>query len=75
MSRSRRKSKNRGITTAATEKQDKRDANRKFRRRINLKVKQGDTELPLLKELSNVWSFDKDAKIYDPKMSAKDMRK
>ncbi|WP_305983202.1 hypothetical protein [Roseivirga thermotolerans] len=75
MSRSKKKNKIRGITTAESEKQDKRDANRKFRRTINQKVKQGDTELPDLKELSNVWGFDKDGKIYDSEMTKKDMRK
>ena len=75
MSRSRKKNKIRGITTAESEKQHKRDANRKFRRTINQKVKNGDNELPELKAVSNVWAFDKDGKIYDSEMSKKDMRK
>ncbi len=75
MSRSRKRNKIRGITTAKSEKQDKQDANRRFRRIVNQKVKQGGTELPKLKELSNVWGFEKDGKIYDPKMTKKEMRK
>ena len=65
MSRSKKKSKIRGNTAAESEKQDKRDANRRFRRIVNQKVKQGDMEIPDLKEISNVWGFDKDGKIYD----------
>ena len=75
MSRSRRKNKIRGLCSTDSEKQDKRDANRQFRRVINQKVKQAETELPLLRELSNVWCFEKDGKIYDAEMTEKDMRK
>mgnify|MGYP001799486615 CR=1 FL=1 len=75
MSRSRRKNKIRAITTADSEKQDKRDANRRFRRVVNQKVKQGKTELPLVRELSDVWGFEKDGKIYDAEMTERDMRK
>ena len=75
MSRSRRKSKIRGLCSTDSEKQDKQEANRKFRRIINQKVKQEKTELPLIRELSNVWGFEKDGKIYDAEMREKDIRK
>ncbi len=60
MSRSRRKNPIIGITKAESEKQDKRLANRRFRRitRLNL------DDTPNRREHSNVWCFDKDGKIY-----------
>lgn len=75
MSRSIKKTKIHGITTAKSEKEDKQDANRKFRRVIKQKVKSEKTALPELREISNVWSFDKDGKRYNPEMTDKDMRK
>ena len=75
MSRSRRKTPKTGITTAETEKENKRQANRKFRRVTKVKVKKGGDELPLTKELSNVWSFDKDGKKFLRKPTKKDLRK
>lgn len=75
MSRSEKKTKIRGITTAKSEKENKQDANRKYRRIVKQKVKSKDSELPEIREISNVWSFDKDGKIYDPKMTDKDLRK
>lgn len=62
MSRSYRKRPFSGITTAETEKDDKRRANRKLRR----KVKRGDLDLTI-RDVSNIWSFDKDGKSrFDP---------
>jgi hypothetical protein len=71
MSRSRRKTPKAGITTADSEKQDKRLANRDLRR----KVRQGKLDLRV-RDVSNVWSFDKDGKQrFDPKKHPKEMRK
>ena len=75
MSRSEKKNKIRGITTAKSEKENKQEANRKYRRIIKQKVKSNESELPEIREISNVWSFDKDGKIYDSEMSEKDLRK
>jgi len=75
MSRSRRKTPKTGITTAETEKENKRQANRKFRRVTKVNVKKGRDELPLTRELSNVWSFDKDGKQFLKKPTKKDLRK
>lgn len=72
MSRSKKKTKIRGITTAVSEKQD---ANRKLRRVVKQKVKKGNEDLPELKDISNVWLFDKDDKTYDKKMNDRDLRK
>ena len=75
MSRSEKKTKIRGITSAKSEKENKQDANRKYRRIVKQKVKLNESELPEIKEISNVWSFDKDGKTYDLKMTDKDLRK
>jgi len=71
MSRSRRSAPVCGITTARSEKQDKRQANRRLRR----KVRTGHLELGL-KDVSDVWSFDKDGKArFDPRKHPQLMRK
>jgi hypothetical protein len=75
MSRSRKKSLIQGITTCESEKKDKRFANRAFRRRVKIKLSSDEEILPAIKEISNVWSFGKDGKIYYKKMSDKDLRK
>jgi len=65
MSRSYRHTPIFGITTAKTEKQDKRLANRRWRRICRYVLRSGDSErLPLQREVSNVWSFAKDGKRY-----------
>lgn len=75
MSRSKKKTKIHGNTTAKTEKENKRDANRKFRRIIKQRVSSEEIELPKLREVSNVWCFDKDGKRYNTEMTHKDLRK
>ena len=62
MSRSRKKTPVCGITTARSEKQDKRLANRRLRRGQKQAVERGDELLPLMREKSNVWSFAKDGR-------------
>ncbi|MEL6771041.1 MAG: hypothetical protein AAFP18_08255 [Bacteroidota bacterium] len=78
MSRSRKKTPISGITTATSEKHDKRLANRRSRRRIRQRLAAGHdgTDLPLLREVSNVWAMNKDGKLYfDPATHPKLMRK
>lgn len=75
MSRSKKKTKIHGITTAVSEKKNKRKANRKFRRMIRERLKSKGENLPALREVSNVWDFDKDGKIYKKNIPAKLMRK
>jgi hypothetical protein len=75
MSRSRQKSKFTGYTTAVSEKEDKRLANRAYRKAIKQGLQVGKTEFPQIRELSNVWCSDKDGKHYYSGMSEKDMRK
>jgi len=58
------------ITNTASEKQDKRQTNRLLRR----KVKQGKIFLTL-RDVSNVWAFGKDGKVFQHFASARDMRK
>ncbi|MBV8326065.1 hypothetical protein [Chryseobacterium sp.] len=64
MSRSRRKTPITGVTTADTEKENKRKANRKLRRLNRIKIHKGDFNLFQVREISNVWEFDKDGKHY-----------
>ncbi len=75
MSRSRRKNKIRGITTAPSEKQSKLKANRKLRRMTKETLKKGKEVLPLLREISNQWNFEKDGKKYDSNLPEKELRK
>lgn len=75
MSRSLKKTPITGITTATTEKDNKRKANRKLRRVIKVQVKTGDNPLSTIKEVSNVWSFNKDGKQFLKKPTKKDLRK
>ncbi|MES2764468.1 MAG: hypothetical protein V4642_01260 [Bacteroidota bacterium] len=64
MSRSKRKTPYVGITGMPTEKQEKRKANRKLRNKVKAQLQKGKEVLPELREVSNVWSFSKDGKIY-----------
>ncbi len=75
MSRSVKKTKIRGITTASSEKKDKQEANRKLRRKVNQMVKKGDDKFPVIRENSNVWGFAKDGKIYESNMDESVLRK
>jgi len=75
MSRSKQKTKIHGNTTAKSEKENKQDANRKFRRIVKQKVKLNKESLPGVREVSNVWCFDKDGKRYNSEMTEKDLRK
>ena len=75
MSRSRKKNPVRGITSADSEKKDKRDANRRFRRKIKQQVDQGEEQLSERRELSDVWMSEKDGKRYDKDLPEKELRK
>lgn len=75
MSRSLKKTPISGITTAESEKEDKRLANRRHRRVTKIEVNKGDEVISKLKEVSNVWSFEKDGKRYLTNTSKRDLRK
>ena len=66
MTRSRRKTPISGITTASSEKQDKRLANRKVRRAVKqaLAGKVDVDVLPHRRELTHPWTMAKDGKIW-----------
>lgn len=70
MSKSYKKTPIFGITTAPSEKQNKRLANRKLRRLTNVELRRGSLEdeliLPEIRDVSNVWDWDKDGKAYRP---------
>jgi len=75
MSRSRKKTPIIGITTVVTEKKNKLEANRKLRRLNRIKIHKGDYDLFQLREISNVWGFDKDGKRYLKNPDRKDLMK
>ncbi|MGM1055475.1 MAG: hypothetical protein ACQEWG_06275 [Bacteroidota bacterium] len=75
MSRSSRKNKIRGNTTATSEKKSKLKANRKLRRLTKETLKKGKVVLPLLREISDKLNFEKDGKKYDSNLPEKDLRK
>jgi hypothetical protein len=78
MSRSKQKTPVTGITTATSEKQDKRNANRKLRRCVKQRINEESdgTMLPLDKEISDVWLMGKDGKgRFDPVRHPNLMRK
>jgi hypothetical protein len=64
-----------GITTSKSEKRDKRIANRRLRRAVLRSILRGSEIMPLLREVSDVWSFDKDGKHFHSTASQKEMRK
>lgn len=67
MSRSYRKHPIGGITTATSEKWDKRQANRTFRRAVQQAIHHGDENMPKLREVSDVWGMGKDGKTRWPR--------
>jgi hypothetical protein len=75
MSRTRKKTKVKGITTAESEKENKQEANRKLRRNTKKQIKKNPNILPELREVSDKQGFNKDGKIYDPDMKEKDLPK
>jgi hypothetical protein len=75
MSRSFQKTPITGVTTCESEKQDKRDANRKLRRKTKLQVKVGQEIILDLREVSNVWAMGKDGKLYRKDWEPKYFRK
>lgn len=77
MSRSKRSTPIISFTTSRSEKQDKRVANRKFRRLTTHKIRTHDNEaLPVrLKEVSNIYTFSKDGKQWVGEKHPKYLRK
>lgn len=63
MSRSRKKTPITG-NCGGSEKRDKRWANRSLRRQFKIALKQEKEILPLLRDVSNVYTFNKDGKHY-----------
>ena len=64
-----------GITTSDSEKQGKRKANRRLRRAVRHALTLGREVLPALREVSNVWAFDKDDKRWRADATPRDMRR
>lgn len=53
-----------GITTCHSDKPYKVRANRRHRRAVKAAIRRGDELLPLKREVSDVWSFGKDGKMW-----------
>lgn len=65
-----------GMTTACSEKEDKRLANRAFRRANALKIDNPHGIYPALREYSDPWGWSKDGKMwFEPEKYPKSMRK
>jgi len=64
-----------GFCIDESEKQDKRKANRVFRRLTKRTGDAEDTPAPHKREASEVWKFGKDGKYYKRKAAKKDLRK
>lgn len=76
MSRSYKHTPVHGITGARSEKWDKRKANRKLRHRVKEVLVLAPDVLPVLREVSNVWTMNKDGKFwFDPERWPKYLRK
>lgn len=75
MSRSLKKTPISGITRAESEKEDKRLANRRYRRVTKIEVNKGFEVVSKPKEVSDVWDFSKDGKRYKEIITKKDLRK
>ena len=75
MSRSFIKNKIVGYTKKETEKRDKTIANKRYRRLVKVRIAKRSEVLPLIREVSNIYQFDKDGKHYYAGMTKLEMRK
>ena len=75
MSRSYIKNKKVGYTKKETEKRDKTIANKRYRRLVKVRIAKRSEILPLIREVSNIYQFDKDGKHYYAGMTKLEMRK
>ena len=75
MSRSYIKNKIVGYTKKETEKRDKTIANKRYRRLVKVRIAKRSEVLPLIREISNIYQFDKDGKHYYAGMTKLEMRK
>lgn len=71
MSRSYKKTPISGLTTAKSEKEDKRLANRLFRRASRNRIKSNQEPFYKLREVCNIWDFAKDGRVYYDKEAVK----
>ena len=67
MSRSFRHTPISASTGGSSEKFDKQKANRKLRSAVKVAMEKGEEVLPVLREVSDIWVFNKDGKIWWPK--------
>jgi hypothetical protein len=75
MSRSRKKTPKLGISSSDSEKEDKKIANRIFRRKGKQQVKSGEEPVSDMNAVMTTWEMAKDGKWYVKNPSPKQMRK
>jgi hypothetical protein len=75
MSRSWIKNKIVGYTKKESEKRNKTIANKRYRRLVKVRIAKRSEVLPLIREVSNIYQFDKDGKHYYAGMTKLEMRK
>ena len=75
MARSRRKTPIFGNTLAESDKGDKIKANRRLRREVRLALKNGEEEMPELRDVANIGWFAKDGKKYRDDLKPEEFRK
>jgi hypothetical protein len=75
MSRSYIKNKIVGYTKKETEKRDKTIVNKRYRRLVKVRIAKRSEVLPLIREVSNIYQFDKEDKHYYAGMTKLEMRK
>jgi hypothetical protein len=75
MSRSKRKHKIFPITIARSEKDNKQIANRKLRRKTREKIKNQEENLPTIREISDIYNWNKDGHMYNPNATKRELRK
>lgn len=63
------------VTNAESDKKSKQAANRKFRRKTKIQVSKGEEIVNELREVSDVWTFEKDGKQLLKNPTNKDLRK
>ena len=71
MSRSYKKTPITSFTTAKSDKEDKKLANRLFRRASRNRIKSNREPFYLLREVCDVWDFAKDGRVYYDKEAVK----
>ena len=63
------------LSKKESEKRDKTIVNKRYRRLVKVRIAKRSEVLPLIREISNIYQFDKDGKHYYAGMTKLEMRK